>query len=138
VGLELGLLWLINGGISSPPFSGGYYVALPKNAIPPNWTYRFIGETDITVLARPIVSPASAAGLKFVRYEIKTFGVAGGNGSDAIDLMNQIFPVLQGFRGLLPDGTQVDSIWHQDTMDQLEDPDARTFSRMMEFKVGYY
>lgn len=131
ISLELGINLLVNGGLSSPPFAGGFYVNLPKDAAYPNWTYRGISQRDLIGLQTP-------HGLKQCRLEIRTYGSPAGTGSDSIDLAEQIFNILQGFKGFLPEGTQVDSIFRDDKVDNPEDPFARNFIRTQEFLVSFY
>jgi hypothetical protein len=135
--IEIGLLFLINASISSPPFAGGAISELPKNASYPNYTLRWISEPQN-------LGQTTKSNLRYARVEIRCFGDPEGSGSDAIDLATAISadaPAgISGFSGVLADSdaTRVSSIFKSNQMDLSIDPGTRAYRRMIEFEVNYW
>lgn len=132
--IEIGLLLLVNGGISSPPFTGGYLSELPTNASYPSYVLRWISEPENLALQ-------TNTNLKYARVEFRCYGDPQGNGADAIDLAASIKSILtSGFIGLLPDPshTSISSIFKTDQIDLSIDPNTRAYRRMVEFSVNYW
>lgn len=130
--IELGLVLLVNSGLSSPPFAGGYFVqALPKNPTYPTWVYQFISRVPNTGLQ-------FVKGLNMGRLEIHCLGSQDAQGADAVTLAYQIDAILNGYAGNLPDpdATFVSSCVRSDGKDDYYDS-FRTYGRMIEYEIQF-
>ncbi len=128
--IDIGLVMLVNNGLSSPPSTiGGFFLQLPKNQPLPSWTYRGISQTPNTTLR-------SSTGLRQRRIQIDCYGSRLGDGSDAIELAASIDAVLNGYQGTLPDpdSTYVSSCFQSDVIDFFDDS-LRTYRRMLEYEL---
>lgn len=119
----------VNAALGDDPPIGGFNGGLPKDCPLPSWAFRLVG-------GKPETTLASTLGLVPAMLQIHCIG---NTADDAITLANRIFPILQGFRGKLPDSdsTYVDCCLLCDKEDFEEDDVARTYRRMLEFDVFY-
>lgn len=130
--LDLGLQLLINNGLASPPFQGGFMATLPQNFSLPNWTYLAVtGSVPNTGLL-------FVKGLNLRRQQIDVYGTQTGQGGDAIAMATQIDGILNGFAGNLPDpdSTFVSSCIRSDT-EYIFDPEFRTYRVKLEYEIHF-
>jgi hypothetical protein len=130
--IELGLVLLVNAGLSSPPFQGGYFVqALPSNPTYPTWVWQTISRVPNTGLL-------FVKGLNMMRFEIHCLGSQDAQGADAVTLAYQIDAILNGFAGNLPDpdATFVSSCVRSDVDNRYFDS-FRTYGRMLEYELQF-
>jgi len=123
----LGIVKLVNAGLSSPPSTiGGFFVELPKDQPLPSWTYLSAGQTSDTTLT-------SSKGLNRRRLQIDCYGTTA---AEAITLGAEIDAVLNGYAGRLPDpdATFVSSCLSTDVMDFFDDA-RRSYRRMLEYEI---
>lgn len=119
---------LVNAGISSPPFVGGFSAELPKGFALPNWTYKIVFDHSDPTLT-------SFKTLNRLCIQIDCFGNAD---ADALALAQSIDGVLDGFSGRLPDpdSTWVNTCFNTDRQNFFEDS-PRNYRRMLEFTLMY-
>jgi len=126
--IDQGIVMLVNAGLASPPFIGGFDSELPKDWPLPNWTYM-------------IVYDHSETGLQFAKGPTKRMlqiDCYGSTPADAASLANSIDSVLNGYQGHLPDpdSTFVSSCFNTDKRSFFQDA-PRQFSRMLEYTIWY-
>jgi hypothetical protein len=124
--LESGLVLLVQADATVLALckAGGYFAQLPANSALPSWTQQTISDPVDYLLSGP-----DALGMR--RIQIDCFGNAP---ADAVELASAIDKVLSGYKGNLPDGTQVAGIFRDNKMD-LFDNEARSYRRMLDYKI---
>jgi hypothetical protein len=127
--IDLGIVMLVNAGLGSPPFVGGFDSELPKDAALPNYTYTIVFDHPDTGLE-------FFKGLSKLSFQIDCYG---NSANDALTLSRSIDLILNGFQGVLPDpdATRVSSVMGTDRRNFFDDS-RRTFRRMLEYEIWYF
>jgi hypothetical protein len=131
--IDQGIVMLVNAGLSSPPFVGGFDAQLPKDAGSgafslPNWSYLIVYDHSDTGLQ-------FAKGLTKRMLQIDCYGATP---AAALTLSESIDAILNGFQGHLPDpdSTFVSSCFNSDKRNMFDDA-PRSYRRMLEYELCY-
>jgi len=129
--LDCGIVLLLNADptVSGIVPNGGYpFGQLPKNVCLPNWSYRFMG-------GRSMITLETSKGYRWRRLEIAVYSTTP---NAAVNLANAINWALEGFTGLLPEGTMIDSIFTTNYPLDFFDTGTQTYRRLLEYQVNFY
>lgn len=129
--LEQGIVQLVQNDAQVSAIAtagGGYLGTLPVSQPLPSWTYLRVAMKQNAGLQTP-------SGLAETRLQIDCYGTQDG----VVLLAKAINAVLNGYRGTLADSdsTYVDSCLLEDLQDFEEDPNARTYRRMIEYRIFF-
>ena len=134
--LEAGIQQLVADNLAVKAIIGNparfYPVLLPDDPTYPCASYQVISDVSDYLLDGTI-------SLSSIRIQVDTWsgGSSGANYADAKNTQAAIRSLLEGFSGLLPDGTRVAFIRVVDARDLFEQ-DARSYRTSTDFMVYYY